>query len=244
MKTRKFTLLIPVLLLLAACHQQVRNEAMVSGCLANGSGMKMILQELGTKDIHSVDSAVINSEGKFAFKPLVSEPGFWLLKAPTGKILVMVVEAGDQVEVTGSAVDFPDNIILKGPQRAMLLNDFFRSTRKNEHRVDSLESLLIDRQDSTGYYELTQSIDSAFHTILDQQRLLEKTFIKQNPGSITSLVVLNYAFGMSPVLSPEEDLACYKSLDSALSLKYPGNKHVQYHHQRVAEFIRKPPTQK
>ncbi|MEI6681909.1 MAG: DUF4369 domain-containing protein [Bacteroidota bacterium] len=244
MRIRKFALLIPVLLFLGACQPPVRNGAAVNGRLADGSGMKMVLQEMGTKEIHAVDSAIIGTDGKFAFNPAVSEPGFWLLKAPSGKILVMAMEAGDQVEVTGSAAGFPDNISLKGPQGAMLLNDFFRSTRKNERRVDSLEALLIDRQDSAGYFELTQSIDSAFHRIWDQQRLLETTYIKNNPGSITSLIVLNYAFGMSPVLSPEEDLACYKSLDSTLGVKYPGNKHVQYHHQRVTEFIRKPPAQK
>ncbi len=244
MKIRKFSQLIPVLFFLAACHHPVSNEVTVTGSLVNGSGMKMILQEMGTKEVRAVDSIIIGPEGKFAFKPVVSEPGFWLLKAPTGKILVMAMEAGDQIDLTGSAVDFPDNIVLKGPKGAMLLNDFFRSTRKNERRVDSLEGLLIDRQDSAGYYELTRSIDSAFHRIWDQQRLLETTFIRQNPGSLTSLIVLNYAFGMSPVLSPEEDLACYKSLDSTLSLKYPGNNHVQYHHQRVTEFIRKPPAQK
>jgi hypothetical protein len=146
---------------------------------------------------------------------------------------VLMLNPGDKIDLSGSARDFPDNVVVKGPKEAMLLNDFFRHTRANERQVDSLEMLLAERQDSSDYYQLTQKLDTPFRQIWDRQRSYEMTFIDNNSGSLASLVVLNYAFGMSPVLSPEEDFAWYRKLDSALFVKFPENKHVKFHHQRV-----------
>ena len=226
------------LVLFAACHRQDGNRAAIEGEFSDCAGVKIILQEMDTRSIRTVDSIVPDNTGKISFSPVIRESGFWLLKAPSGKILVMLLNAGDQVALKGSLRDFPDNIMLKGPQDAMLLNGFFHATRQNERMVDSLEALLIDRQDSAGYFELTQKIDHSFRQIWERQRSLETDFLDKNPGSLGSLVVLNFAFGMSPVLSPERDLAYYRQLDSALSIKLPGNKHVMFHHKRVMEFER------
>ena len=227
-----------LLVLFAACHRPDGNRAAIVGEFSDCAGVKITLQEMDTHNIRTVDSIVMANTGKISFSPVIKEPGFWLLKGASGKILVMLLNAGDQVELTGSLRDFPDRIILKGSKDAMLLNGFFHDTRRNERMVDSLEALLIDRQDSAGYFELTQKIDYSFRQIWERQRSLETDFLDKNPGSLGSLVVLNFAFGMSPVLSPEKDLAYYRQLDSALSIKLPGNKHVMFHHKRVMEFER------
>jgi hypothetical protein len=105
--------------------------------------------------------------------------------------------------------------------------------------VDSLDMLLAERQDSSDYYNLTQKLDTSFREIWENQRALETTFINNHSGSLASLVVLNYAFGMSPVLNMDEDFRYYQALDSTLSISFPGNKHVLFHHQRVMESQRK-----
>ena len=64
-------------------------------------------------------------------------------------------------------------------------------------------------------------------------------FINKNSNSLASLIVLNYSFGMNPVLSPEKDFAYYQKLESTLFRKFPENKHVKFHHQRVLELQRK-----
>ena len=228
-----------ILLFCSSCQHQLRNRAVVHGKLADAKGLTLVLQELDTRKIHSVDSIVPDQNGEFNFSPVILEPGFWLIKAPAGKILVLSLNAGDKVELSGSARDFPDNVIVNGPHDAKLLNEFYRCTRKNEREVDSLEMLLIDRQDSAGYFALTQKVDSSFRQIWERQRSSEMTFINKNPTSLASLIVLNYSFGMSPVLSPEKDFAYYQKLESTLYRKFPENKHVKFHHQRVLELQRK-----
>jgi hypothetical protein len=228
----------PILFLLASCQHHPLNTASIQGHFSHAAGIKLVLQELDTREIHSVDSVLLDDSGKFNFNPVVNESGFWLIKAPSGKIMVLSLSAGDQVELSGSTLDFPDFVSMKGPEEAALLNDFFRRTRLNERKVDSLEILLAERQDSSDYYLLTQKLDSSFRDVWESQRKDEMVFIDSHPGSLASLVVLNYAFGMSPVLSPEEDFAYYQKLDSTLVRIFPGNKHVKFHHQRVENALK------
>ncbi|MEI6158049.1 MAG: hypothetical protein WCP87_06770, partial [Atribacterota bacterium] len=145
---------------------------------------------------------------------------------------------GDAINLTGSLISFPENITVKGPEETLFLEDFFRFTRQNEKKVDSLENLLVENQESEGYYQLTQKIDSAFRKIWESQHGYEKNFIDRHPSSLISLIVLNYAFGLNTVLSPVDDSLYYQRLDSTLVNMYPGNKHAVYHHERMADFRR------
>lgn len=233
MNIQKLFFAVTIGISITSCQHPGNKIAKVNGILTEASGFKLILQEMDTREIHSIDSVVPDQNGTFSFSPVIKEPGFWLLKAPTGKILVLMLNTGDMIELSGSARDFPDNVILKGSKEAMLLNDFFLHTRLNERKVDSLEMLLVEWQDSSDYYQLTKKLDTSFRQIWENQRSYEMAFIDNNPGSLASLVVLNYAFGMSPVLSPEVDLVYYHKLDSVLFRKFPENKHVKFHHQRV-----------
>ncbi len=232
------TLLACVILLLTGCNQSEQGKAMISGKLTDASGERLILQELGSTELHNLDSVTVDTGGHFLFELAPAERGFYLLQAGSGKVLVVTLDKGEQVIVTGDFAEFPDRTRIEGSADNALLQSFFEFTRKNEQRVDSLENLLVERQDSADYYPLTLRLDTAFKQIWELQRDYEKSFIDQNPGSLVSLIVLNYAFGMSPVLSPAEDSVYYLKLDKSLGAKYPDNKHVAYHHQRIMEFRR------
>jgi len=235
---KKGTIFILSLLFIAFGCNHATDKTIVTGTLQDADGIRFTLQEMDTHDIRTVDSVIPDSKGSFSFSPNVPEPGFWLIKAPTGKVLVMLLKEGDKINLSGSAIDFPDNIQMSGSQEAVLLNDFFMETRNREHLVDSLQMLIAERQDSSDFYEFTRTLDTTFKEIWESQRQMEIDFIKIHPHSLASLVVLNYAFGLSPVLSPEEDYNYYKFVDSSLTVNFPGNKHVKYHRQRV-EKVRK-----
>ncbi len=230
---------LAILLLLTSCKHSAKDMAVITCDFSGAAGVKLILLEMDTREIHQVDSTTFDNNGKHTFNPAIKETGFWLLKAQTGKILVLMLNSGDQVDLSGNFIDFPDNIRVKAPKDAMLLVDFFHQTRTNERMVDSLDMLLAERQDSSDYYNLTQKLDTSFRQIWENQRALEIAFIKNHSGSLASLVVLNYAFGMSPVLNMDEDFRYYQALDSTLSVSFPANKHVMFHHQRVMEYQRK-----
>lgn len=243
MPEKKILTLLTVFLLLAgvSCRQQHPETGIISGRFTDGAGSRLILQEMDTHRFIPLDSVTLDSEGRFSFTTPLKEAGFRVLKAPDGKIMVLLQHPGDHLELEGAFRDFPDHVTLKGPADAMLLEQFFRFTRVHERMVDSLELVLIENQDDPDYVKLTRVVDSAFRNIFERQREYEACFIDRNPGSLASLVVLNYAFGMSPVLGPEDDLVYYLKVDSALSKAYPGNRHVEFHHERLMRFLPKKP---
>ncbi len=230
---------LAMFIFLTSCQHSTKDLAVITCDFSGAAGVKLILLEMDTHEIRHADSTTFDNSGKFTFSPTIKDAGFWLLKAPTGKVLVLLLNTGDQIELSGNFIDFPDHIRIKAPQDALRLTDFFYQTRTNERLVDSLEMLLVERQDSSDYYRLTQKLDTSFREIWENQRALEIAFINSHCGSLASLVVLNYAFGMSPVLNIEEDFSYYQALDSSLSISFPGNKHVTYHHQRVMDYQRK-----
>ncbi|MEI6435574.1 MAG: DUF4369 domain-containing protein [Bacteroidota bacterium] len=221
---------------LTSCNRGQDSNARIAGKLTNAQEMRLILMEMDTRSILPVDSAILENTGTFAFNLKIKETGFWLLKAPSGKILVMVIHPGDQLELYGSANEFPDNVKIKGTTEAMTLHGFYAETRKEELLVDSLENELSSHQEDDDYFQITHKTDTALRQIWERQRNREIRYINNFPGFLSSLVVINYAFGMSPVISPEDDFAYYTKLDSALNRNFPENKHVKYHHQRVLEY--------
>jgi len=223
------------MVLVIACSQQHGKMAEISGQFNDGSGIKLLLEEMDTRAFRPIDSVTLDNTGKFSFMAQIDESGFWILKAPSGKILVIRLDPGDHFTLTGSAAGFPKNIQLNGNEEAVLLNNFFLHTHQNEQKVDSLEMLLAERQDSSDYYQYTQQLDTVFKQIWDDQRKTEIDFIHKNQGTLSTLVVLNYGFGLSPVLSIHDDFNFYRQVDSALMLRLPENKHVKFHHQRVEE---------
>jgi hypothetical protein len=222
-----------LLLLLTACQSRKNSETTISGKLTESSGTLLTLLEMDTQEMKKIDTVLLDSTEGFMFRLNPAEAGFWLLKDPAGKVLVMVIHPGDQIELSGSAAEFPDLLQLKGSEDAMNLHDFYCETRKEESLVDSLEIELSNHQYDNDYYKTTQKIDTLLHQIWERQRVREISYINRYPGSLSSLVVINYAFGMSPVISPEEDPRYFLKLDSSLTAAFPENKHVKYHHQRV-----------
>ena len=104
--------------------------------------------------------------------------------------------------------------------------------------ADSLTDLLHKHQYDDDYYQLTLAFDDIFGKIWEDQKTYERNFIDQHPGSLATLLVLNYAFGPRPVLSEEDDWAYYKKVDSTLMKKFPTNKHVLYHHKRIVKVMK------
>ncbi|HNX85545.1 MAG TPA: hypothetical protein PKN12_01305 [Bacteroidales bacterium] len=222
-----------LIVMFSACSRAPRSEALIMGKLAMSKSTQLLLSELEPKSVRRIDSIVPGVSGDFQFRIPLTEPGFFMLHAPSGKVLVLMLHPGDTVCLSGSFEEFPDHVRVAGPEETMWLDGFFRSTRLREKKADSLELILVEKQDSSGFYEWTRKLDTVFKAIWEEQRAEEIQFVQKHTSSLASLIVLNYAFGLNTVLNPSDDKLWFEKLDSALNLRYPANKHVRYHHERV-----------
>ena len=90
-------------------------------------------------------------------------------------------------------------------------------------------------QGEEGFYELTVMVDSLFNQIWERQRRYQKAFIREHAGDFSTLLVVNYHFGVRPVLSPKTDAEDYMRVDSGLMSNYPGNLHTIFFHKWLRE---------
>lgn len=221
-----------------ACSSGHRGTTVISGTFEGGQNVRLLLEELDPMGTVPVDSAVTAADGSFQFAVSPKEAGYYILKTGDGRMTVITVAPGDTVNIRCSLDAFPENITLIGPEDARLLNEFYSFTSRLKKRSDSLQEVLMSHRGDSLFVPLTLKFDSLFQGIWASQRQYEMTFLQRAPGSLSSLIVVNYSFGVRPVLSMEEDMKYYKAVDSALTARYPGNRHVEYNSRRIADFER------
>jgi hypothetical protein len=233
----RFILSVAVIILVSCSGAKHPEESQVTGQSGHLPGEWIWLKELTVNGINVLDSLQTGSDGRFTFHLTPQYTGFYLLSSE-GNQLVLLIGKGDRLRITGDPGNPAGKIIIEGSPESSLLQDFFGKTSLNRKKADSLKNILEQHLGDPDYYTLSASFDTLFGSILDAQRKLETGYIRTHPGSLTSLVVLNYSFSPSPVLSLQDDFPLYHRLDSTLSAKYPGNPHVVFHHERVAEYLR------
>jgi hypothetical protein len=219
-----------------SCNREEKaNRLSIRGQFSNSRNEKILLCEMGVKEIIPLDSARINN-GNITFSHEIEQPGFYLLIFPSGKRLTLVMKKGEKLLITGDLMGPTSDFNLSGSEESQLLQTFFNATMKNKDRIDSIKRVLLMHEGSDDFLRFSMMADSLFSRVSGDQKKLEKEFIDQHPMSLASLIVLNFAFGPKPVLTMEEDLTYYLKLTSLFRI-YPKNKHVLFHLARVRLFL-------
>jgi hypothetical protein len=222
-----------------SCTQTAKKEGVViTGNFQNAGGTRLTLREFMIDSIHNIDSIKLDDKGLFRFTCKPEDAGFYSLFTASGEYILLLLDKNEEVNIFSDLKKKPFDYSVKGSPGSVLLKDFYDQTLPNLEKADSLRAVLMINRESSSFYQLSLSLDSLFQKLIDDQKLIEKSFINKNSGSLASLIVLNYKFGMNPVLNIEDDFAVFLKLDSALIIKYPANKHVSFHHQRVLEHQR------
>jgi hypothetical protein len=219
-----------------SCNHGQHGGFTIRGQFSNASGQKVVLCEMGVKEVVALDSANISKEGNVSFSHPLDQPGFYLLIFPDGRRITLVMKSGEDLQISGNLNDPAGDLRYSGSEETVLLQDFFRANLKNKARIDSVKRKLLSREGSEDFLKFGMTADSLFFRISGDQKKLEKDFIDRHPDALSSLIVLNYSFGPKPVLTLEEDLPYYRKL-TGLHRIYPENKHVIYHLERVSLFL-------
>jgi len=236
-KMKPFCLFLVFIAFGYSCIREQKSDSFtIHGSFSNSGGEKIVLCEMDVKEVISLDSARIGKDGKVNFSHQLDQPGFYLLMFPFGRRVVLVMKRGEDLFITGDLRDTAGALNLSGSEGSQLLEDFSHATMKNKARIDSLKRVLRNHEGSEDLLRYCMIADSVFFRISKDQKKLEMEFIDKNPQSLASLIVLNYSFGPTPVLTMEEDLPYYQKLTSLYRI-YPKNKHVLFHLARVRLFM-------
>ena len=240
-----FSFKIILLLILAgfftfSCTSPGDNQASftIKGTLSNCAGEKILLQEMDINKIIPLDSAIVDPSGKFEFRRDIDQDGFYFLRFPNSKKILLQLGKNENLVLHGNCQGNVSDFEIDGSPGSMLLTTFFKATNLNKRKIDSLQILVKENENSPDMPAFMNEIDVQFQQIADDQKSLELEFLKKNPASLANLIILNYSFGGRPILEIEQDFPVYQWVDSCLHVSNPGNKHAAYHRKRVAEFKR------
>lgn len=224
-----------VLMIFSGCAAD-KPRTTIRGSLTGPSTGMIRLLEMDPEGLIPVDSLTPDTQGSFGFSLNIDEPGFWVLQSGSGGALITVVHPGDHLTMAGSTDQFPDRVMVGGSKEAEALSRFFLESARERQLLESTDSLLMAIQSNVDQIRLSDSLEAVFSEILIRQCERQIEYLRRYPGFLSSILVVSYAFRNSPVMNYREFPEWYHRTDSALSLQYPGNKHVSYQQQRLRDF--------
>jgi hypothetical protein len=233
-------------LFLVSCQESVShgNSFTIQGKFSGCTSEKIFLREMDINAVIPLDSAIADISGGVRFTRVTDQPGFYILEFPGKKKILLLTGKNETLDIKGDCRDRPEDFIIGGSPGTLLLAGFFRNTVKNKRMIDSVKTHLSTYEGSPDFLSRAGEADAAFRQIAEDQRKLELEFLQRNPNSLACLIVLNYSFGPKPILDIDRDFQVYKYVDSCLRRVYPDNKHVIYHHKRIAELSRQESVRK
>jgi hypothetical protein len=224
---------ISFLIIMVSCSSGKHGHTVVSGVMTDAARQKVVLSELGTGASKALDSADVDALGRFEFHLEPKASGLYLLGFRNKTQLVLEIKPGDSVKITGSISSFPASAEISGSQNSRELLEFLRITSANKKTIDSLRLVLERRSGEPGFAELSKLIDQGAQSVFRKQWETQLMFIDTHFTSLTSLIALNQVLAATPVMTFERDSIIFIKLDSALGKSFPGNPHVDFHHNRI-----------
>ena len=159
-----------------------------------------------------------------------------LVQGSGRRFLILATEGPADIRISGDFSQFPDRITIEGSPESMDLQSFFRNSNTHARKADSIMKILRMHVDSADYYAINLKTDSLLNRIWLDQKRLGLEYIKDHPKSLSSLIVINYTFGVQAVLSIEESFTLYKDLSDSLKKVFPGNPHVVHFNKTVDNY--------
>ncbi|MBN1197994.1 MAG: DUF4369 domain-containing protein [Bacteroidales bacterium] len=229
-----FSILAGLFLIVSSCSRDQENRILVHGRI-EGMSETIYLLEQKVTDLVKIDSVVTDENGVFSLSVHSDEFSIYALRITTDQQVVFIAGPGDSILITSKLSFGPSRIQVSGNDESELLHTFYTYSANNLHEVDSIQTIIEKNQGAENFYELTVQADSLFNQIWERQKMYEIEFIREHAGMFSSLLVVNYHFGVKPVLSPKLDAEQYRKVDSGLMANFPGNRHTLFFHQWLRE---------
>ena len=234
---RKLIILPFSIILFISCSgpEKMPNVA-ITGNFPELAGHKIYLEELLPLDMAMIDSVKVNSAGAFRFDLHVDDAGFFVLRTQRVNNLLLLLERDEQVAIRSAGGGFDPFVEISGSSGSIEILGFEKFMDFQRKRIDSLGMVYEAARGKENFHAVKQVLDSLYLTFVQDQRNYVFDFIKDHPGSLASLILINRSLGQTKVIDEEKDYLSLYHIDSLLQLKYPGNKHAADHHDRVLEI--------
>jgi len=215
---RKILIILVVALFAASCS---KSGYKISGTLDNAAGDILILELVKTRSLETIDSVVVDPSGQFEMKGELENADYFLLKKDPKNLITLILEPGQQLIITGDIDDFAKNYDVTGSAGSKLVKEFNTKLDETLNKITGLNKIYSNSLGSPNMAEIVKDLRMRSELILEEQKAFSTEFIRNNAGSLASLLVLYQQ--ISPqynVFDPMEDYEYFFMVDSAIYDKY------------------------
>ena len=234
--SRKLALFFLCATVLAGCRNKT---AEITGILEYPRPREYIFfQELKSKELLTVDSAIVSEDGRFEFKRKIKFPSFYLLKINQNNFLTMLIEPGEKIKMTShfDSLNYP--VVVIGSKGTKLMADYNKTLLKTITRIRKLSDIHDKNLGRPDFVYVIDSLDNLAGGYLNEMNTYAKKFIDDNISSLVSLVALYSQVAPNVyVLNFEKDLSYFEKVDSSLFQKYPEYEPVIDLHNQVKDMV-------
>lgn len=215
-------ILVPLaaLFILVGCGQK---GTTVNGNLVNAEGETVLLEHLSSTASTPVDSAEVSSSGDFKLSTgEITEPGFYRFKINDNNFVILLLNKGENVELSGNALDFYQSYEVEGSEGSSKLRYLDQRLRADYNKTDSLRKAFqaYQQQGHTRLDSIAQSIDGVFQAMQAEKRQFVLGFIEENATSLVALSAVQS-------LNPAQDLDVFETVAENLAVVFPESDYVK-----------------
>ncbi len=233
---RNIILILAVILSISACNTN-KNEFEIKGHFENTNGELLLLKLMGSNQLITIDSAIVDESGKFNFSGEIEGPNFYMIEKDQQNYLTIILNPGEKVTVSGDANDLLKDYDVKGSKDSELLKEFTGELMASIEELTELSKIYQDSIQSPNLSEIMQDLNVRSEVIVEDMRAYTISFIEENPSSLASLMALYQQLAPRQyILNPETDLEYYILVDSTLYSLYPESDPVKTLHMHVANL--------
>ena len=234
--SRKLTLFFLLATIITGCRDK---SAEITGILENPKPREFIFfQELKSKELVTVDSAIISEDGAFEFKRKVNFPSFYLLKINQNNFLTMLIQPGEKIKMTShfDSLNYP--VVVIGSKGTKLLVDFNRNLLQTINKIRKLSAIHDKNLGRPDFAFVIDSLDNLAGGYLNEMNSYAKKYIDDNITSLVSMIALYSQVAPNVyVMNSKMDLSYFKKVDSSLFQKYPEYGPVIDLHNQVKDMV-------
>ncbi|MBE9510995.1 MAG: AhpC/TSA family protein [Bacteroidetes bacterium] len=215
---RKILILFIVVLFAASCS---KSGYKISGTLENAAGNTLILELVKTQSLENIDSVVVDASGHFEMKGELENADYFLLRKDPENFITLILEPGQQLSITGDIKSFAKNYDVTGSAGSKLIKKFHTKLDETLDKITELNNIYNENLGSPDMAEIVKDLQERSKKILEEQKDYSTEFVRNNVGSLASVLVLYQQ--ISPqynLFDPMKDYKYFCMVDSAIFDKY------------------------
>ncbi|WP_163709684.1 TlpA disulfide reductase family protein [Mangrovibacterium lignilyticum] len=221
---RKFgVLLLVIATTIVACNDS--SKYTIKGRISNAEDNYVYLDELKVSSTETIDSVLIDKDGKFSFRGNVSYPTFFLLRLARQNFITLLVDSAEQVEVNGDAANFSRKYSVTGSEGSLFVQQLNQHLSRTKHQMDSIRSLQISFRDEADYATKKEQWEQEYNDVKQKQIEYSQKFVSEHPFNMANVLALYQKFDDDTYVI--QDLQSLKLAASALNSFYPQSEHVK-----------------